>query len=112
MAANDAIMGDMSLGHEQIVASDAGNPAALDRSPAHRDTFAKYIAIAYVEAGSLASILQILRVSADAAKGMKDVRAAQTGRAVYDSMGVKNTILTQFHIVGDNRIGSNANSGG
>ena len=48
--ADHAIVPDVRVGHDQVVAADARRAAALDRAAMHRAEFAELVRIAHFEA--------------------------------------------------------------
>ena len=66
--ADQAIVGDVRVGHDQIVAAEARDAAALDRAAIHGAEFAKLVRVADFERNALARVGQILRIAANRAE--------------------------------------------
>ena len=66
--ADDAIVRDVRVGHDEIVAADARDVAAFVRAAVGGGEFAEFVGVARFEPGALAVIGEILRVAADGRK--------------------------------------------
>ena len=71
MAAEMTIMGDVHIGHQEILGADGGRPTALYRRAVDRDIFPKNIVMADDDLGRFPLISEVLRRSADRGKGMQ-----------------------------------------
>jgi hypothetical protein len=65
MTAELAVVCDMCLRHQEIVAADAGYTAAASRSPMDRYKFPDLVSLAYLDRRGLAGILEVLRRKSD-----------------------------------------------
>src|SRR5712692_1430416 len=110
VVAHAAIVCDVRIGHEEIVAADAGDAAALPGAAADGDELAEDVRIAGRELGALAAILQVLRVAADRAKGMEDVPAPKPRRAVHGSVRMQHAIFAQLDLVAHDGVRADAHA--
>ena len=75
MVADDAIVRDMRVGHDEIVAAHAGDAAAFDRAAVYGGEFAEFVGVADLQRDALAVVGQILRIAADDREGIEVVSA-------------------------------------
>jgi hypothetical protein len=61
MVFNDAIMGDMGIGHNKIVVSNGRYPATFLGAPVDGEIFSKDVVISNDQAGFSSPVFQILR---------------------------------------------------
>src|SRR5262252_7419801 len=66
---DDAVMADVRVGHDELVAADPRDSAALDRAAMDGAVLAKFVRIANFEVNALAGVGQILGIAADHGKG-------------------------------------------
>ena len=99
-----AIVRDVRIGHEQIVAADECCAAAVRRSTAHCDALSKLVPVAGDELGALSGKLQILRDGSNGTKWMEYILAAEARRSL--NYGVRHDVApgAQFNLVADNRV--------
>src|SRR5690606_5940006 len=76
-----AVVGDMAIGHEQVVVADAGHAAALLGSAVHGDEFPDDVAVADLEPCGLAPVAEVLRCIAQTGMAVNGVAAADAGRS-------------------------------
>ena len=79
--AENAIMSNMCVDHEEIVIPNQGPTAALGCSPVHCDIFSKYVVIANYQLGVFPLVFEVLRRQPNRAIGIKltvlaDLRAS------------------------------------
>ena len=65
VVADDAIVRDMGVGHDQRVAANAGQSAALDGAAVDGDKLANLVVVADLEARRFAGVGDVLRRHAD-----------------------------------------------
>jgi hypothetical protein len=82
-AAHAAVVRHVGVGHEQVVAADFGDAAALRRAAIHGGEFTEHIAIADFEARGFAGVFEILRRIADGGE-LEDLVARADGRLAVD----------------------------
>ena len=99
MIADHAIVADVRVGHDQIVAADARGAAALDRAAMHGAELAKLVRVAHFEPHALARVGQILRIAADDGKRVHMIVAAERGRALDHGVRFENAAVAEFHFV-------------
>src|SRR6185369_6565659 len=75
-----AVVRDVGVDHEEVVAADAGDAAPLRSTAVHGTSFTELVAIADLDGDPLAAELQVLRLEADAGVGEDAVLAADSGR--------------------------------
>jgi hypothetical protein len=78
VAADLAIVADVRVGHDEIVAAEARGAAALERAAIHRGEFVKFIIVADFERDAFTSVGEILRVATDDAERVEVVAASKT----------------------------------
>src|SRR5208282_295481 len=103
--ADDAVVADVRVGHDQAVAADAGHASTLDRAAMHRAEFAKLVCIAHFELDALAGVGQVLRVAADDRKGMEVVVAAERRWTFHDRVRFEDAAIAQLDLVADDGAG-------
>ena len=84
VAADAAVVRDVREGHEQVVAADGGDAAAVRGAAIHGGELAEHVAIADLEARGLALVLEILRRITDGRELEDLVAGADGGGAVDD----------------------------
>ncbi len=94
-----AIVSDMCVGHDQVMAADSRDAATLHRATVYRGELAKFVGVPDFQRHTLAFIGQILRIAADNGKGVNVVSAAKPRRSLHHGMVVEDTAVTQldFH---------------
>jgi hypothetical protein len=107
---HNAIVSYVSRSHNEVIASYARHASTLHGSSAHRNAFAKDIAVPDFQARMLSSILQILGLAPNSAKRMEHVAAPQASRAVYDSMRVQDATIAELNTFANNCVGSDNDS--
>ena len=75
--ADHAVVTDVRVGHDQVVAADASRAATLDRAAVHGAELAKLVRLAHFESHALARVGQILRVAADDGERVDMIVAAR-----------------------------------
>ena len=107
MVANDAIMRDVRVGHEERVIPHAGQAAAFDRAPIDGDEFPNLVVIADLQACWFAGITDVLRCKADRTERKESVIGADSGWPPHGHVRDKVAAFPQFHIRADHTIGTN-----
>jgi hypothetical protein len=100
---HDAIMRHVRRSHEQIPAPDSRDTPTRFCAAAHRNVLAKRVCIAGNQLGPLTGELQILRITTNRTKWMKNILAPKSCRALYQSVRMQKATLTQLHIIADYR---------
>ena len=101
VVADDAIVCDVGIRHKEIAAADPGHAAALRGAAAHRGKFPKTVRVAHHEFRALTAKFQVLRISADRAKRIKNVFAADARRPANHGVRLKHAIVPQLNLVSD-----------
>jgi hypothetical protein len=109
VVADQTIMADMSVRHDQVVATNAGDPSAFNRSPIHRGELAKLVCVAYLQRHPLASVCQILRIAADNGKRINVITASKSRGALDHCVMLQNAAFAQVNLATHYREGSNLN---
>ncbi len=99
VAADDAIVGDVGIRHEEITAADPRHAAALRGAAAHRGKFPKTVRVTHHEFRALAAEFQVLRISADGAKRIENVFAANPCWTADHGMRRKRAAVPQLDVV-------------
>ncbi len=97
--AHHAIVADVRVGHDQVVAADASDAAALLRAAANRAKFAEIIAIADFERYPLAGKRQILRIATNSGERIKMIRPAKSRRALHHGMMIDDAAIAKLDLV-------------
>ena len=106
VVAEDAVVRDVGLGHNQAVVAGRGQAAAALRAAMDGDELADAVAPPDARLGRLALVLQILRGQADGDEG-EDVRVvADSGAPVNDAVRFQAHAVAQCHFVADDAVGA------
>src|SRR3984957_8208720 len=120
VVADDAVMGDVTVGHEEAAVADRGDAAAVLGAEIHRDAFAQVASGADDEAGRAAAIARRLRRRAERDERIDhgagtDRRVAgevhvgdQPAAVADDDMGPDHAIGADRDILADRRAGRDA----
>src|SRR5215472_5858974 len=101
--ANEAIVCDVRVGHEHVVAADARHAAAFFCATAHGHELAKLISRANFQRNVLARKSQVLRFAADRAEGVKMILRADFRGAVYNRMRFNHAFFAELDLISNNR---------
>src|SRR5690554_102506 len=104
MISNAAIMGHMTVGHKEIIITDARLPASFTGSPGDRYMLPEDIIVTNNQEGFFTLKLQILRIAADGRAVIKFIVTANPGPTVNNHMGPDNASIAQLHMLPDYRI--------
>src|ERR1700735_960347 len=110
MVTNYAIVGNVSVDHQEVVVSDLGDASALDRAAMYRDTLPDFVAIADFHERWLSGVLQVLVVFADRGERVDYVVSANAGMSAYDDVRLERGALTNLDIAADAAIRTNADA--
>ena len=105
-----AVMGNMHIGHQQIIAADARYPAAATGAPVQGYTLANDIVITYLQPGLLTYILLVRRVFTYGTELIDLIIATDAGVRADDDIGSDVGVGTDTDIWPDNTLGSNTSS--
>jgi hypothetical protein len=86
MVSNDAVVCNMCIDHQQVVASDLRGPAALNRSPVDRHALTNSVSVAYLDERGLTVIFEVLIFLSDGGKGKDFVVATNASVPAHDNM--------------------------
>src|SRR5690606_9692520 len=101
MISQDAVMGDMHIRHQQVVATDPGFALILHRTPMDGATFANNVVVTNNQAGRFPLILLVLTLFSDTGELEYLVVFTNLGRALDHDMRVNHRSRANFHIVPD-----------
>ena len=102
--ADDAIVRDVRLGHDQTIIARLRQHAAARRAAMNGNELADAVSFADARLGRLAFVFQILRCESDRDK-RKDMRAlANSGAPVNDAMRFETHTVAQLHFVANYRV--------
>ncbi len=76
------VVGDMSVGHQQVVVADAGGRCILQRAAVDGGEFADHVAITNLQPGLFAGVLFILGIFTDRGELEDAVVLADAGQAL------------------------------
>jgi hypothetical protein len=110
LVANCAIVGNVSVDHQEVIVSDLGGAAALDRAAMDRDTLPDSVAIAYLYESRLSGVLQVLVVFSDRGEWVDYVVPANAGMPAYDDVRLEYGALANLDIAANAAIGTNADA--
>ena len=96
--ANDAIVRNVGICHDERVAAHVGEPAALYGATIDSGELADHIVISYFEPGCFARITHVLRCEPDRAKGKELIMCADPARAFHHNVRNELTCLAQFNL--------------
>ncbi len=101
VAADIAIVGNVGICHEKIVAADPRHAATLRGAAAHRGEFSKTVCISHDQFCALATEFQILRIPADGAERIENVFASNPRWSANHGMRLQHAIAAQLNFVSD-----------
>src|SRR5688500_1230172 len=104
--ADPAVVGDVAVRHEQAVAADRGQTAALAGAAVDGHELPKVIAVADLQAGALAAELEILGVEAEAGVGEDAVAAPDPRRPLELRAGADLGALADLDLGADHGVWS------
>src|SRR6266849_3237223 len=96
VAADLAIVRDVSVGHDQVVVPDPGEAAALHRAAINRDELANLVVIADLEARRLARVRNVLRRQANRREREESIIDADLRRSFQGDVRHQMAALAQF----------------
>jgi hypothetical protein len=103
-------VGNVSIDHQQVVVSDFGDTAPLDRAAMYRDALPDSIAIAHLYDRRLSGVFQVLVVFSDRGKRVDCVVSADAGVPAYDNVRLKDGPFANLDVTAYTAIGTNANA--
>ena len=103
LAADDAVVGDVRVRHEQAVVADRGHATPADRAAVDGAEFAEHVAVADLEPGRLAGVLAVLRGVADRGELEHARVAAERGRSLDHRVGSDRAARADAHAGTDDR---------
>jgi hypothetical protein len=106
VAAHDAIVGDVHVGHDPVVVPKAGDAEVLHRAAVDGAALADRVAVADLHPGGLAGVFLVLRFVADGCK-LEDAVVAADGRVAGDH-GVRpdRGSVPDADVLADHRVGA------
>ena len=104
--ADEAIVGDVRVGHDQVMAADAGDGAAFDRAAIDRTEFAEFIFVADFEGNALAPVSEVLRVAADDGERIHMIFLAEARRPLNYRVMIEAAAVAEFDLVANHCVGA------
>src|ERR1700735_3359106 len=104
--ANPAIVADVRVGHDEVVASNSSDATPLNRAPIYRGKLVKFVGISDFQRYPLALVSQILRIAADNGKGINVVLTSKPRWTLHHCMVVENAAVAQLDFHADHCEGS------
>src|SRR5258708_10272152 len=98
VAADLAIVCDVSVGHDQVVIADLGEAPALYGAAIDGDELTNLVVVADFQAGRLAGVGQILWRQADRREGEEAVICADLCRPFHAHLRHHSPTLSHFHL--------------
>ena len=92
------VVRDVTVGHDQAMAAEAGYTAAFDGAATDRDKFADLVVIANFKTCGLACISKVLRRHSDRGEREKCITRPNFGRAFHRDMRPQPTVFAKFNI--------------
>ena len=105
VAPDEAVVGHVRLGHEQVVRPDAGEPPAPGRPPVDGRALAEHVAVADLDAARLPAELEVLRHEPDRAEREEAVVLAHARVAVDHHVRVEHRPPPEARLVPDHAEG-------
>ena len=96
-----AIVADVRVGHDEIVAADARGAAAFHGAAIHGGEFAEFVVIADFERDALAVVCEILRIAADYAERIEVIVASEARGAFDHGVRFDDAAFAEFDFVAD-----------
>ena len=100
VVADDTVMGNVHIGHDEVMAADPSTIPALVRAVAYRRELAKLIGIAYFKPAPNARIGEIPRAT-DRAMQIEMVLPANSRRSRQDSIIFDNAVVAKLNSITD-----------
>ena len=102
--ADRAIVGDVRVSHDEVVAADAGETSAFDGTAIDGDEFANDVVVADFEARGLAVVADILRSEADGRKREESIMVADFRGTVNGNVRDQFAGFAEFDVCTDGAI--------
>src|SRR5271157_5595541 len=96
MIANYTVVPNMRVGHDEDLAADAGDAAALGRAAGDGDVLTDDVVVADFKPRGFAAIRDVLRVHAQRGEGINLVVAAEAAGPAYHNVGYELAVLAQL----------------
>src|SRR5476651_1420198 len=109
--ADHAVMGDVSIHHQQIIIADTGDFSALSGAAVNGHTLANTVAMADFNPGRFTSILQVLIHFADSGELIDLIIFTDSGDTINHNMGFQYRTGTDFHLRANKAKRANMHSG-
>src|SRR6185437_2867197 len=88
VVADHAVVADVRVGHDEVVAADARDAAALYGAAVHRTELAEVIRVAHFELHTLAGVGEILGIASYDGEGMNMIVTTELRRAFDDGVRI------------------------
>jgi len=99
IASDLAIVSDVGLRHEEIVAADAGDAAAAGGAAMDGDEFANVVSLADLNRRRFTAVLKVLRCMADRDEGEYVRAAADLRTAIYRDVRVELDAVSKCYFI-------------
>jgi hypothetical protein len=110
MVANYAIVRDVSVDHQEVIVSDLGDAATLNRAAMDRHALQDSVAITYAYERRFPSVFHVLVVFANRSEGINYVVSTNARMPAYNDVGLEYRAFTNPGMVADAAIGANADA--
>ena len=98
MVADDTVVPDVHVRHDQVVVANQGISPALDGAPVNSGTLADDVVIAHGQSGGFAPVGEVRCRLANGTEGKKLIVAANLAGPLDDNVGVYAAVIAYFHI--------------
>ena len=98
VAANVAIMGDMDVAHQQVVAAQRGATTTALSASMHRNAFPEGVVVPNDHLRVLAVVLEVLRLPPDVGEGVEHVLLTNGGVASKHDLRVQEAARAELHL--------------
>jgi hypothetical protein len=106
VVSHDAVMGDVTVGHQKIIVSNNGNSMTSPRSAVQAHKLPEYIIIADFEIGRFPLVFEVLRIGSDRTVTIKTAPFPDAGPAMNANMRIQNGSRPNRHIRSDDTVGA------
>jgi hypothetical protein len=104
-----AVVADVRVRHDEIVAAEPRGAAAFYRAAIHRGKFAKGVVVADFDSYALPGEGEVLRIAADNREGVHAIILAEARRALHDGVMIEDAAIAKLDFVANDGVGADAN---
>jgi hypothetical protein len=104
VVADRAVVSDMGVSHDEVVAADASEASALDGTAIDGDELANDVVVANFEPRGLAVVADILRSKADGGKRKEVIMSSDFRGTIDGDVGDQFAGFAEFHVCADGAV--------